>query len=293
MPIGGGNPFWSERATGELRLRMSRPAALQMAGEFQPVPGDDEDVRRQLEQVDDSQLQALGNREDGSGREGRGDGPSLQDGRGWRRSRSRASMESLTRRMNFTTPESWVEQGAVQGEPLRSAGAMPAEEGNGGQSREMGRRSSKRTEGLIFSTTREDGSQEDSLQREVEKEMVKMLQEENDQLRHQMAELMKRMETRSGKSEWSEVTAESPRLKREMPSKTEVARYTLNGTKVPEGPPPVECGRELPPVPPWPFPEWEIYEKDEGGRGKRMELESMEWELHRGPPGGGVKSRWD
>ena len=111
-----------------------------------------------------------------------------------------------------------------------------------------------RTEGLIFSTTHEDGSQEDSLQREVEKEMVKVLQEENEHLRHQMAELMKKMEMRSGKSEWSEVTAESPRLKRELPSKKEMARYTPNGTRVPEGPPPVECGRELPPVP----PEWEI-----------------------------------
>ena len=111
-----------------------------------------------------------------------------------------------------------------------------------------------RTEGLIFSTTHEDGSQEDSLQREVEKEMVKVLQEENEHVRHQMAELMKKMEMRSGKSEWSEVTAESPRLKRELPSKKEMARYTPNGTRVPEGPPPVECGRELPPVP----PEWEI-----------------------------------
>ena len=66
MPIGGGNPFWSERATDELRLRMTRPTALPMAGEFQPVPGDDEDVRRQLEQVDESRMEALGNREDGS-----------------------------------------------------------------------------------------------------------------------------------------------------------------------------------------------------------------------------------
>ena len=255
-------------------LQMARPRDLP---EVQPVPGSDEEVRRELEN---------GHEEGGSRRDGRSrsSSPGTRLGKRTLRSSSRLVGGPSSGRSTFRTPASWADRGAVSGNQ-QTAGEMPAEVG--GRRLDGDRRvPAMRTEGVAFP----EGQSEDGLQREVEKEMVKMLQEENEQLRHQMAELMKRMETRSGKSEWSEVTAESPRLKREMPSKTEVARYTPNGTKVPEGPP-VECGRELPPVPPWPFPEWEIYEKDEGGRGKRMELESMEWELHQGPPGGGVKSR--
>ena len=82
-----------------------------------------------------------------------------------------------------------------------------------------------RSEGVAFP----DGRHEDGLQREVEKEMVKMLQDENEKLRHQMTELMKKMEARSGKSEWSEVTVESPGPRKEDQVRMERPRYTPNG----------------------------------------------------------------
>ena len=121
---------------------------------------------------------------------------------------------------------------------------------------------------------------DDDLQREIEKEMVQTLKEENDQLRHQMAMLMKKMDERSNKSVWSEVTVESPRMKNSKGSGGEALRYTPNGTQVPVGPPPLQEDGGHPPVPPWPFPDWEVYEKDEGGRTRRMEIDSREWQLH-------------
>lgn len=75
----GGNPFWSDKATQELRLRMIRPAELPPDGEMHPVPGDDEEVRRQLEQGEESGLEAV---ENGSERESRGE---PRQGRGRRR----------------------------------------------------------------------------------------------------------------------------------------------------------------------------------------------------------------
>ena len=269
----GGNVFWSQRAQEELVLRMNRPRDLP---EMPPVPGDDEETLRELED-----LQEGGS----SRREGRSSSPGQRAGTRGRRSRSRVGGDPLSGRMAFRTPASWADRGAVQGQ-WQTAGEMPVE-GVRGQAEGERRTQPMRSEGVAFP----DGRHEDGLQREVEKEMVKMLQDENEKLRHQMTELMKKMEARSGKSEWSEVTVESPGPRKEDQVRMERPRYTPNGTKVPEGPPPLECGRQLPPVPPWPFPEWEIYEKDEGGRGKRMELESMEWELHRGIPGGGMKSR--
>ena len=117
---------------------------------------------------------------------------------------------------------------------------------------------------------------------------MRVLQEENEQLRHQMKEMMKKMEEKSGHSDWSEVSVGSPRQQRGGAGKREEVRFTPNGTQIPLGPPPVDKQEEMPPVPPWPFPEWEIYERDEGGRARRMELESMEWQLHRRLPGGGI-----
>ena len=272
MPASG-NAFWSQRAQEELVLRMNRPRDLP---EMLPVPGDDDETSRELEEVVERES---------SRREGRSSSPGQRAGTRGRRSRSRVGGDPLSGRMAFRTPASWADRGAVQGQ-WQTAGEMPVE-GVRGQAEGERRTQPMRSEGVVFP----DGRHEDGLQREVEKEMVKMLQDENERLRHQMTELMKKMEARSGKSEWSEVTVESPGPRKEDQVRMERPRYTPNGTKVPEGPPPLECGRQLPPVPPWPFPEWEIYEKDEGGRGKRMELESMEWELHRGIPGGGMKSR--
>jgi len=269
----GGNPFWSERATQELRLRMNRPLELPPDGELHPVPGDDEEIRRQLEQ-EDSGLEAV---ENGSETESRGE---PRQGRGRRRSRSRN--ETQLAGMSFTTPESWADQGAVQRGFLRTAGMMPAE---GEGERQPSRQVPSRTEGLAFSAGQD---RDDDLQREVEKEVVRVLQEENEQLKLQVKEMMKKMGDKSGPpSGWSEVSTSSPRQKRGELRQKEELRFTPNGTQVPLGPPP----GDQPPVPPWPFPEWEIYEKEEGGRSRRMELNSMEWELHHGPPGGGKVSR--
>ena len=268
MPIGGGNPFWSERATDELRLRRTRPAALPMTGEFQPVPGDDEDVRRQLEQVDESRMEALGNREDGSAREGRGDGPSLQDGRGWRRSRSRTSVESLTRRMNFTTPESWVEQGAVQGESLRSAGAMPAEEGDGEEERprDRGSRGVLKEEGTkMTKRAREhlDPRVRDDLERAMEREVFMKLQEENLKLRSEIEKLQQQQSKNGNSSGWSEISmgTEARGLPRGEAVEERV-RFTPNGTRVPPGPPPVDEDEMWVKIPPWPLGEYEKVELD-------------------------------
>ena len=275
-----GNPFWSQRAIGELVLQSFRPRDLPMEGEMLPVPGDDAQVLRELEGEEvDSRV---------SPREGRG--------REKRRSSSREVLGPSSGRSTFRTPVSWANHGAVSGK--QTAGEMPLEESEGPRSERVG--PVRRSEG-VFSLA---APRDDDLQREIEKEMVQTLKDENDQLRYQMAMLMKKMEERSNKSEWSEVTVESPKAKREKVHGVEALRYTPNGTQVPAGPPPVGSDEDHPPVPPWPFPEWEIYEKDGKGRPRRMEIDSVEWQLQRGlheggassrhgGPGGGIYSRQD
>ena len=265
MPVGGGNPFWSEKATTEFRLAISRP--MDLPPERYPVPGDDEEVRRQLEQEEEQDFAAV---ENGS------------EERGRRRSRSRLGTPMAE--MAFTTPESWMNQGAVTGGPLRTAGRMPEEGAEGSQARGG---EPLRSQGAVFQA--DHGG--DDLQREVEKEVVRTLQEENEQLRRKMQELMQKMEEKSGNSDWSEVSAGSPRLRKGAADRREEVRYTPNGTQVPTGPPPVTMEGDRPPVPPWPFPDWEVYEKDEGGHTRRMEIDSREWQLHRGLYGGGASSR--
>ena len=275
-----GNPFWSQRAIGELVLQSFRPRDLPMEGEMLPVPGDDAQVLRELEGEEvESRV---------SPREGRG--------REKRRSSSREVLGPSSGRSTFRTPVSWANHGAVSGK--QTAGEMPLEESEGLRSERVG--PVRRSEG-VFSLA---APRDDDLQREIEKEMVQTLKDENDQLRYQMAMLMKKMEERSNKSEWSEVTVESPKAKREKAHGVEALLYTPNGTQVPAGPPPVGSDEDHPPVPPWPFPEWEIYEKDGKGRPRRMEIDSVEWQLQRGlheggassrhgGPGGGIYSRQD
>ena len=277
MPLMGGNPFWSERARDELRLQMSRPEDLPADGQGQPVPGDDEEVGRQLEE--DSGLEAMENGSEGGSR-----GEPRQERR---RGRARSRLGTPTMETTFTTPESWTNQGAVNRGPLRTAGMMPVDSGGGSR---PGGGEPLRSQGVAFSADREG----DDLQREVEKEMVQTLLEENEQLKHQMGQMkewMKKIEEKSGYSDWSEVTVESPRAKRERAHGVEALRYTPNGTQVPAGPPPVGGDEDRPPVPPWPFPEWEIYEKDGKGHPRRMEIDSAEWQLQRGLYGGGASPR--
>ena len=213
VPVGGGNPFWSEKATTEFRLAVSRP--MDLPPERHPVPGDDEEVRRQLEQEEEQDFAAV---ENGS------------EERGRRRSRSRLGTPMAE--MAFTTPESWMNQGAVTGGPLRTAGRMPEEGAEGSQARGG---EPLRSQGAVFQA--DHGG--DDLQREVEKEVVRTLQEENEQLRRKMQELMQKMEEKSGNSDWSEVSAGSPRHRKGAADRREEVRYTPNGTQVPTGPPPV------------------------------------------------------
>ena len=105
-----GNPFWSQRAIGELVLRSSRPRDLPMEGELLPVPGDDAQVLRELEEVEEEIR--------GSPREGRG--------REKRRSSSREVLGPSSGRSTFRTPVSWANQGAVSGK--QTAGEMPLDE---------------------------------------------------------------------------------------------------------------------------------------------------------------------
>ena len=256
---------------------MSRPEDLPADGQGQPVPGDDEEVGRQLEE--DSGLEAMENGSEGGSR-----GKPRQ---GRRRGRARSRLGTPTMETAFTTPESWTNQGAVNRGPLRTAGMMPVDSGSGSQ---PGRGEPLRSQGAAFSADQEG----DDLQREVEKEVVQALLEENEQLKHQMGQMkewMRKIEEKSGYSDWSEVTAESPRAKREKAHGVEALRYTPNGTQVPAGPPPVGGDEDHPPVPPWPFPEWEIYEKDGKGRPRRMEIDSVEWQLQRGIHDGGASPR--
>eukprot|EP00434_Breviolum_minutum_P021854 symbB.v1.2.019288.t1/scaffold1574.1/size208356/1 len=176
-----GNPFWSQRAIGELVLQSFRPRDLPMEGEMLPVPGDDAQVLRELEGEEvESRV---------SPREGRG--------REKRRSSSREVLGPSSGRSTFRTPVSWANHGAVSGK--QTAGEMPLEESEGPRSERVG--PVRRSEG-VFSLA---APRDDDLQREIEKEMVQTLKDENDQLRYQMAMLMKKMEERSNKSEWSEL----------------------------------------------------------------------------------------
>ena len=110
----GGNVFWSQRAQEELVLRMNRPRDLP---EMPPVPGDDEETLRELED-----LQEGGS----SRREGRSSSPGQRAGTRGRRSRSRVGGDPLSGRMAFRTPASWADRGAVQGQ-WQTAGEMPVE----------------------------------------------------------------------------------------------------------------------------------------------------------------------
>lgn len=113
---GGANPFWSSRAQGEWRLRAERPIDL-------PVPGEDEETRRELEEGD---LQPL----TGGARPAGDRGRSSVSGRPERRSRSRVSGEMDAAGVFVTPPSGTMTgkgRGAEPGGGLRTAGRMPPE----------------------------------------------------------------------------------------------------------------------------------------------------------------------
>ena len=259
------NPFWSARVRSELELQAVRPVDL-------PVPLDPE-------------------------MDGEGPGEERRE-RGRMESRSHQArgremvteMEDSGDRRIFRTPASWSSQkGGQEGNPalgLRTAGMMPEEECS-----EPGP-----TEGPMPRSS----FVQDELERDLEREVVKQLHEENVKLKKKLQELEEK--ERSAGSGWSEVTAGDETPRPPPPPNTrrttgeslrldevwEVSRWTPNGTRVPPGPPP-----ELAPqVPDWPF---DIYEKDE-------REEAMKWLGQPAPPvreglfpngyGGGMDSRW-
>ena len=237
------NPFWSIRARDEAALQGSRPVDL-------PVPsGDEADLDQVLEggtsvQVGPGEASSL---EEKRGRTGKGQG---SDGAG---------------RERFSTPASWQDgrpqgqlgsgSGSVKQElPKRTEGEMPPDDG--GQSLFGG------------SVTEENG-----LQRALEKEMVERLHQENLQLKFEMEQLKRNQAMAEGgttTTSWSEVSIPGggvppPPPRSRSPTRRclqkQEEKFTPQGTRVPDTPPPSDDAT-LPAVPPWPWGT-DGYEKSE------------------------------
>ena len=254
---GGANPFWSSRAQGEWRLRAERPIDL-------PVPGEDEETRRELEEGD---LQPL----TGGARPAGDRGRSSVSGRPERRSRSRVSGEMDAAGVFVTPPSGTMTgkgRGAEPGGGLRTAGRMPPE----------------MEDEQPTSGTESSGSKEaqDALRRALERGVVEQLHEENMKLKCEMNELMKKIASGQVSSGWSEVTEEkrskedySPVRVNTSSAGLDLPRFTPNGTRVPSGPPPMEEGDNggLPELPKWPFPLEMNYEAmEQSSRSRFMQL---------------------
>ena len=204
------NPFWSEKTRDEWAVRYHRPTDLP------PVPGgDDGDLEEESQALQDG------------GADGR-------VGRSKRRNLSRDGGRAIGVEQ-FSTPASWEETSK-----LSEKGAV-------------------KTEGRMPSVDEQHPCQTDDLQRSLEKELLAQLHEENVRLKQEL----ERHKERSSRSSWSAVspvesavpvapTSTPPRSR--TPTRREKekddARYTPQGTRVPDGPPPSEC---LPELPVWPF----------------------------------------
>eukprot|EP00434_Breviolum_minutum_P005938 symbB.v1.2.005236.t1/scaffold302.1/size234775/5 len=95
---------------------------------------------------------------------------------------------------------------------------------------------------------------QDDLERAMEKEVFMQLQDENMRLREELTK-MQHMQVESGQqSVWSAVS-EPP--KREMDDEL---RFTPNGTRVPDGPPPMDLTEKAEMIPPWPLGSYEKVE---------------------------------
>ena len=237
MPLAGGsideqqigNPFWSERARQEARLAVARPR------ELPPVPDDGS-----WEGTSDTSRRPVQNAS------GRGMGESgTSRGRSPKKSRSRTRNEQSGPSSvgTFKTiPSSWVNPRGL------------------------------RTEGFMgMETPGEDGgprrSTANDLERELEKTMFEKVQEENETLRLELERMKKVMSASS--SGWSEVSGVGEKTPPPPPPPMDGSgfskgnpKFTPNGTRVPDQPPPVGD------LPPWPFPvKVEEYEMIEGGSG--------------------------
>lgn len=166
-----GNPFWSDKAKGEWQLRRNRPEDLEQV--LPPVPGDDDTVQQELEEV----------------HQDRGSAAPGQGSRWRRRSRSPVRLEK------FSTPASWMNHGQ---EGLRSSGRMPPSGGSGATSTSQAT-ARAREEGECSEGPWPPEDQE-GIQRALEKEVVEHLHKENQRLKRCIEELKKKSE----KGSWSE-----------------------------------------------------------------------------------------
>ena len=257
-----GNPFWSRRAQGELELRMVRPVDL-------PVPLDPE--------MDGEDMV----------REGRGRASSRDGQRSRELVVDREEEEEAIEKRIFRTPASWTSQREPLGEGLvmgpRTSGLMPPEE----MAMEQG---VKPTEGPF----RGRELVQDQIERDLEREVVKSLHEENLRLKRCLQAMEERQNT-SG-SGWSEVTAETPRPPPPPPTVRgkeedwELVRWTPNGTRVPDGPPP-RSQEVAALLPEWPFEWYERAECDVAMKWLGPSSSPVRATLHPGVCDGGMESR--
>ena len=217
------NQFWSAVVQQEWLLRHTRP------GDLPPVPGNDEEVSRELE------------------------GPPLADRSlpgGVNRGRSGREREEP-----FRTPENWEMPSLgrwSRQEGRRTAGLLPEE--------------SPEVPPVIGSQGPQPTVENDGLQRAIEQELFDRLQEENAQLIEGVRRLrsQRKSETTSV-SQWSEVSGSQPQpppltpARKEERQVLEEERFTPNGTRIPSGPPPSSPGSE---IPSWPLDGYERVDVD-------------------------------
>ena len=233
------NPFWSERAREEIAIQRSRPVDL-------PVPSGDE-AELDLAIDEGQSVQVNGPGEVGASKgKGISMGGRVHGGVGER----------------FSTPASWedgkvrVKQGlGFSEEARRTEGEMPEEDCGSTSPRVL-------------------HQERDEWQRALERDMVEKLHQENVRLKFEMEQLRKlQTKTRSGGTEgsWSEVSpgeevmppppprSRSPTVRCQMKQE---ARFTPQGTRVPDTPPPPDDVVSSSAVPPWPW-DFGAYERCE------------------------------
>ena len=222
----GGNAFWSEMVQAEWGLRKTRPVDL-------PVPDDEiEDEVGPEVPIQDQSMSHGG-------------------ARGREPSRPKRSEK-------FSTPESWMERGNL-GAGKKSSGLLPEEDDESRSWLEVqASGSDRKTEGPhpeSMGTSRDGGD----LQRELEKELVDKLKEENEKLQQEL-QFWRAKSTggRDGerKRTGSPIPPPPPMMSPSLPRdekrrfESEHQRFTPDGTRVPSLPPPLEGARA---VPPWPL----------------------------------------
>ena len=200
---------------------------------------------------------------------------------------------------SFSSPELAI-QSNVDGNPTGkgrgvSAGAMPMDE------TEVGARVLKTEGKLPTVATGTNGEQktlatgdENGLQRALEVEMVDFLRQQNSKLQDEVAALKEKLEKSlgAGSSPWSRIDgvrsgpasdsqnhdrhvrngSRTPRgavrevaVSPERKTKRDSLKFTPNGTRVPDGPPPTASVSCLPPVPPFP-----VVENEKVGSSQRV-----------------------